>query len=447
MPLFKPYPYQARAVDFIGSHPRCALFLDMGLGKTAITLSAIRLALYDDMTATHVLVVAPKSTAINTWPAEIRKWDQFAGMSFGVAIGTPKHRSQVVADLPDVTVINRENVPWLVGEAGEAWPYDMVVLDESSSFKSRKARRWKVIKKILPFISRMVLLTGTPSPNGLLDLWPQILLLDNGARLGKSLTGYRMRYFSPGAHNGSIVYQWIPKKGAKEEIARRLSDICMSMKAEDYIEVPAITDIDVAVMMESSAAKAYVKFQQELLLPCKDGAEVAATTAAALVNKLLQYTGGHIYDDDGTAHDTTDAKLEALREIVEASTSPVLVFYYFRSEIDSLLTLEGAELFDGSPEVLKRWNSGEIPVLLAHPASMAYGLNMQQGGHVMVWYTLTWNLELYEQAKARLHRQGQTRPVQNYRLICKGTIDEQVCRGLAKKNKVQDTLMQMIKLC
>ena len=293
----------------------------------------------------------------------------------------------------------------------------------------------------------MVLLTGTPSPNGLLDLWPQIWLLDKGARLGKTLTGYKSQYFSPGAHNGAIVYQWFPKKGAKEEIARRLSDICMSMKAEDYIEVPAITDIDVAVEMESSAAKAYVKFQQELLLPCKDGTEVAATTAAALVNKLLQYTGGHIYDDDGMAHDTTDAKFEALREIVEAATSPVLVFYYFRSEIESLLTLEGAELFDGSPAVLKRWNAGEIPVLLAHPASMAYGLNMQEGGHVMVWYTLTWNLELYEQAKARLHRQGQTKPVQNYRLICKGTVDEKVCLGLEKKNKIQDTLMQMIKLC
>lgn len=445
MPTFNPYPYQSRAVDFIADHPRCALFLDMGLGKTAITLAAIRDALFDSLTASRVLVIAPKSTAVNTWPAERCKWTNFWGMRMGVAVGTAKQRHEVIDNPPEVTVINRENVAWLVGKAAGTWPWDMVVLDESSSFKSHRSARWKALRKVLPKIRRMVLLTGTPSPNGLEDLWAQIWLLDRGARLGSTLTQYRTRWFYPGAHNGDVVYQWLPRKGAREEIASKLSDICMSMKAEDYISVPEISDIDVPVAMEPWAAAAYAKFQRDLLLPCRDGAEVAATTAAALVNKLLQYTGGHVYDDAGKAHDTTSVKLDALKEIVEVASSPVLVFYGFRSEIPSLLSIEGAELFDGSPDMLSRWNAGSIPVLLAHPASMAYGLNMQEGGHVMVWYTLTWNLELYEQAKARLHRQGQKRPVMNYRLVCRGTVDEKVCNGLAQKTRIQDTLMAMIK--
>ena len=297
---------------------------------------------------------------------------------------------------------------------------------------------------MLPKFSRMVLLTGTPSPNGLEDLWAQVWLLDQGARLGRTLGAYRQRWFHPGAHSGDVVYEWIPNKGAQAEIASKLADICMSMKAADYISVPAISDIDVPVVLDPKAMAAYNRFQRELLLSVADGQEIMATTAAALVNKLLQYTGGHVYDDDGVAHATTSAKLDALSEIVEAATSPVLVFYGFRSEIPGLMTLKGAELFDGSPAMMERWNAGSIPVLLAHPASMAYGLNMQAGGHVMVWYSLTWNQELYEQAKARLHRQGQKMPVMNYRLVCPGTVDEKVCNSLARKTDIQNLLMSMI---
>lgn len=442
---FNPYPYQSRAIDFIADHPRCALFLDMGLGKTAVTLTAIARALWDDLTVSHALVVAPKSTAVNTWPSEVAKWDGFRDMTLEVAVGTVKHRQAVVDSPCDVTVINRENVPWLVNYAGEAWPYDMVVLDESSSFKNHQSARWKALKKMLPKITRLVLLTGTPSPNGLEDLWAQIYLLDGGKRLGHTLTSFRNRWFYPGARNGDVVYQWIPRRGADKEISVALSDVCMSMKAADYISVPAISDIDVPVVLDPKALAAYNRFQRELLLSVADGQEIMATTAAALVNKLLQYTGGHVYDEDGVAHATTSAKLETLKELLEAADSPVLVFYGFKSEIPSLQSLPGAELFDGSPDMLARWNDGGIPVLLAHPASMAYGLNMQRGGSIMVWYSLTWNLELYEQAKARLHRQGQTRPVRNYRLVCPGTVDERVAASLGKKSKVQDLLMSMIK--
>lgn len=442
---FNPYPYQSRAIDFIAGHPRCALFLDMGLGKTAVTLTAIAQALFDDMTASHVLVIAPKSTAVNTWPSEVAKWDGFDSLTMGVAVGTAAKRKKVLEDLPDITVINRENVPWLVSEVGSDWPYDMVVLDESSSFKNPRSARWKALRRMLPKISRMVLLTGTPSPNGLEDLWAQVWLLDQGARLGRTLGAYRQRWFHPGAHSGDVVYEWLANKGAQAEIASKLADICMSMKAADYISVPAISDIDVPVVLDPKAMAAYNRFQRELLLSVADGQEIMATTAAALVNKLLQYTGGHVYDDDGVAHATTSAKLDALSEIVEAATSPVLVFYGFRSEIPGLMTLKGAELFDGSPAMMERWNVGSIPVLLAHPASMAYGLNMQAGGHVMVWYSLTWNQELYEQAKARLHRQGQKMPVMNYRLVCPGTVDVRVCDSLSRKTNIQNLLMSMIK--
>ena len=449
---FTPHGYQTRAIDFAVEHPYCGLFIDMGLGKSVVTLTAVDALVNDYLDVRRVLVIAPKSVAVNTWGAELRKWDHLGRLTLSVAVGTEAKRLKALAAGSVVTVINRENTQWLVDQyldpgslrMRESWPFDMVVVDESSSFKSHGSRRYEALYRMRPFIRRMVLLTGTPAPNGLMDLWAQIRLLDMGERLGKFIGQYRDAYFKPGARNGAVVYEYIPRQGAGDMIAAKIADICLSMKAEDYIDIPDVVDagLEVAFPMIES----YRQFEKANLVALEDGAEIQAVTAVALTNKLLQFASGAVYDDEHAWHPTSPAKVEALTDIVEAAGEPVLVYYNYKHELERILReIPGAVAFKGEPEILKAWNAGRVPVLLAHPASVAYGLNMQAGGRIIVWFSPTWNLELYQQANARLHRQGQTKPVLLYHLVCPGTMDEVVMKALRQKDNTQEALLRYVR--
>ena len=347
-------------------------------------------------------------------------------------------------------MVNRENVKWLVDYCDldlVRWDFNCVVIDESSSFKNPQSKRYKAIRRMRWKIWRLIELTGTPSPNGLMDLWSQIELLDAGQRLGRTLTMYRTDYFTPGRHNGHVVYEWRPKPGARERIAELISDICLSMKAEDYLEMPDIITAGMDIALTDAEMKAYREFEREQLMEVDD-TEIEAVTAAALANKLLQFSGGAVYDTEHDWHEVGTSKVEALTELVEAAGEPVLVFYAYQHELARLtvaLDEYGPVLFRGEPDILERWNRGEIRVLLCHPASVSFGLNMQQGGHIIVWFTPTWNLEQYLQANARLHRQGQQRPVILYHLVATGTLDERVMSALAGKSTCQEFMMQRIK--
>ena len=447
---YVPHAYQERAVRFIIDHPNCALFLEMGLGKSVITLTAIQQLMEDYLEVNKVLIVAPKSVARNTWPAEVQKWDHLKDLRLSVVMGTAAQRKRALDADADIYVVNRENLAWLVNYCDlelVRWPFNCVVLDESSSFKNPQSRRYKAIRRMRWKIYRMIELTGTPSPNGLMDLWSQIELLDRGERLGRTLTTYRSRYFKPGRHNGHVVYEWKPKVGAREQITDAISDICLSMKADDYLEMPDLITAGTDIVLTPGELRGYKEFERQQLLEI-DETEIEAVTAAALTNKLLQYGGGAVYDNDHDWHEVGRSKLEALEDLVEAAGEPVLVFYAYQHEqIRILETLKDYEpvTFKGEPEILKSWNAGEIRVLLCHPASVAFGLNMQQGGRIIVWYTPTWNLELYQQANARLYRQGQGKPVLLYHLVALGTMDERVMEALSGKSSIQEYLMRRIK--
>lgn len=442
---FTPHAYQTRAIDFIAGHPYCALFMDMGLGKTVATLTAI-----DDMLLAcigKVLVIAPKSVAQNTWSGESEKWDHLMDLKLSIIMGTAKQREKALEAEADIYVINRENVVWLVDrylDSVNRWPFDCVVVDESSSFKNFQSKRFKALWKVRPQIRRMILLTGTPAPNGLMDLWAQIKLLDLGERLGRFIGRYREAYFHPGARSGAVVYDWVPNAGAREKISGKISDICLSMQASDYLEMPAIMDGGMELQLDEM--KEYRRFEKNCLISLDDGADILALTAVSLANKLLQFASGAVYDDEHNWHEVSTTKLGALKDMVEVSTEPILVFYNYQHELERIQKeFPDAVHFSGQPEILKRWNDGKIMLLLCHPASVAYGLNMQQGGHIIVWYSPTWNLELYQQANARLYRQGQQKPVVLYHLICKGTMDDVVMEALRRKDDTQSAIMKHLK--
>ena len=447
--IYTPHAYQSRAVDFIVDHRYCALFVDMGLGKTVVTLTALQQLSDEYLEIDRTLVIAPKSVARNTWPSELSKWDHLSGLSMSLVMGSTAKRLKALEAEADIYVVNRDNVKWLVDYCDrqlKRWPFDTVVVDESSSFKNPQSRRFKALRKMCPWIRRMILLTGTPSPNGLMDLWAQVNLLDYGQRLGRTLTMYRQKYFRPGRNNGHVVYEWIPRAGAREQITEAISDICLSLQAKDYLEMPDLIEAGTVIALDDSEMKGYRKFEKEQLLQV-DEAIIEAVTAAALSNKLLQYAGGAIYDTESEWHEVGTSKLEALSDLLESTDEPVLVFYAYRHEMARIMAAF-ADLapvhFQGEPEILGRWNAGEIRLLLCHPASVAYGLNMQQGGRTIVWYSLTWNLELYQQANARLYRQGQSKPVLLYHLIAKGTLDERVMDALRGKGDCQTALLQRI---
>ena len=444
---YTPHTYQTRLKDFIIANRYAFLTVDMGLGKTVTTLTAIQELIEDYCETDRVLVIAPKSVAENTWTGECAKWDHLAHLRVSVVMGTEAQRIRALTMPADIYVINRDNVQWLV-DSSIGWPFDTVIIDESSSFKNPQARRFKALRKVRPRIRRMILLTGTPSPNGYMDLWAQMWLIDMGKRLGRTLGAFRTRYFKPGRSNGHVVYDWILQPGAGDQISEKIQDVTVSLKAEDWLEVPDLIETDIRIALSPTESKAYRDFERDQLMSL-DGKDIEAVTAAALTNKLLQFTGGAMYDTEHGWHTTNDAKLRALEDIIEtAGEEPVLVFYQFKHELARLQERFKAlqpVTFSGEPDTLKAWNEGKIRLLLCQPASVQYGLNMQNGGHILVWYTPTWNLEQYQQANARLHRQGQERPVLCYRLICEGTIDNRVIAAISTKDSAQESLLAQIR--
>lgn len=442
---FKPHPYQEYAIQRIIKQPSTGLFLDMGLGKTVIALTALCDLSFNPFEPMKVLVIAPKKVAEATWQAEAAKWDHLRWMTFSAVMGTEAQRRAALKVRADVYVINRENVWWLAGELGAGWDFDTVIVDESSSFKNPASKRFKALKRVLPRIRRMVILTGTPAPNGIEDLWSQVYLLDRGERLGRFISHYRERYFdyNPWRH------EHVPKKGAFEAVQAKIADICVSMRAADWLQLPERVVHDVPVALDGEAREVYRRLECEMLLEV-DGEEITAMSAAALTGKLLQLCGGAVYDGEGGAHVVHTAKLEALSELLEGLAGEhALLFYGYRHELPGLGRAMDASglrwrLLKGAADAA-RWNAGEVDVLVAHPASCAYGLNLQAGGRHVVWYTLTWSLELYQQANARLHRQGQEKPVIVHRLLVQGGVDEDVARALEGKADTQDALMACLK--
>ena len=440
---YKAHGYQKKATERILQQKRVGLFLDMGLGKTVITLTAIK-ELIEDFAIWKVLVIAPKRVAEDTWSREHEKWDHLSGLRISKVLGTPAQRMKALKAEADIYVIGRDNVKWLVELMGKSWPFDMVVIDELSSFKNPSAQRFKALRKVIPASDRVVGLTGTPSPNGLMDLWAEIYLLDRGERLGTTISAYREKYFRAGARNGYIVYKWEPYSYSQKEIERKISDICMSMSAEDYLELPERIDNEIKIRLSEKEMKQYNQMERDQLLRIDDET-VVALNAAAVMNKLLQMANGSVYADGGDVVRIHEKKLDALEEIIDTTGEPVLVFYSFRHDLEAIKKRipEAREL--ESSEDIARWNRGEIPVLLCHPASVGYGLNLQDGGHVIVWYGLTWSLELYQQANARLYRQGQQKAVIIHHLIAEGTVDEQVMRALQHKDTSQSALLAALK--
>ncbi|MGX7196745.1 SNF2-related protein [Enterococcus olivae] len=440
------HEYQEYSKDFILDHPYCALLLDMGLGKTLSSLTAIEELINVFGDVENVLVIAPLSVAEKTWSDEIAKWDHLQHLTFSKVLGSQKQRLAALSKKADVYLINRENVEWLVNHYQRRWPFQTVIIDELSSFKSSSAKRFKALRKVRPTMKRVIGLTGTPSPNSLMDLWPQIYLLDQGERLCKTITQYRNKYFVPDQQNGHIVYSWRLRPGAEEAIYKKISDICVSMKAKDYLQLPPRTNNIVSVELDEKDRRKYKELEREYVLEMKD-ADVVASNAATLSNKLLQLSNGAIYDEFGNEWEIHEKKLEALGRIIdEAQGQPVLVFYQYRHDLDRIqATFKQAKKLDVAAGDIDAWNKGKIPVLLAHPQSAGHGLNLQAGGHIIVWFGLTWSLEYYQQANARLDRQGQKEPVIVHHLVTTDTIDEQVIKALENKEVGQEALMAAVK--
>lgn len=446
---FKAHNYQQFAVQHIIDHPYAGLFLDMGLGKTVSTLTAISYLMYEDFEIEKVLVIAPKKVAENTWSNEIQKWDHLKHLTVSKVLGTEKARKEALKAKADIYVINRENVAWIVGLYQTAFPFDMVVLDELSSFKSPKAIRFKALRMVRPLVKRVVGLTGTPAPRGLIDLWSQLYLLDMGERLGKTVTSYREKYFTPGRSNGHVVFDYKLRQDSDNLIYSKISDICISMKAEDYLTLPERIDRTVEIKLPAAIKAKYDEFEKEQVLALEDSEDISAINAAALSNKLLQFANGAVYDAEKSFHEVHKEKLEALEEIVDAANGQsVLVFCSFKHDYERIkkhLKAHKPQLLE-TPEDEQKWNAGKIQMLLAHPASVGYGLNLQEGGNIIVWYGLNWSLELYQQANARLHRQGQLRPVIIHHLVVSGTMDEDVMKSIEGKAECQEALMQAVKV-
>lgn len=448
--MYRPYEYQQVAMDWILNKPRCGLFLDMGLGKTVITLTAVQ-EMIDDCEVSRVLIVAPKKVAETTWSTEAEKWDHLHGLRVVKVLGTEKQRCAALAERADVYVTGRDNFVWLTGKYGGKLPFDMLVIDELTSFKSPKSERFKAMRIAVSGVRRVVGLTGTPAPNGLIDLWAQMYCIDQGERLGKSVTRYREAYFETHRWN-NIIVRCTVRKGCEEIIRAKIADICLSMQARDYLQLPDLLIHTAAVALSDRVKRQYDRFEREKVLEFQqehgdEPANVLANSAAGLMNKLSQFANGAVYDEQGNAHPVHDEKLERLAEIVEAAGSGVLVFYQFKHDAARIMEKLGksssVRMYTGARD-LDDWNAGRIDVLLAHPASTAYGLNMQQGGHYIVWFGTGWNLEYYQQANARLHRQGQRYPVTVYKLICSGTVDERANAALEGKKSVQQGLLDSL---
>lgn len=445
------HKYQWAGIEFAVKHPMCGLFLDLGLGKTVTTLSAINYLMYAELEINTALVIAPKRVAESVWEEEAQNWEHLKHLTFSKIIGNEMKRCAALKKKADIYIISRDNIAWLCAKMGPKLPFDMVVVDELSSFKSYKSQRFKALSKCQPFFKRFVGLTGTPAPNGLIDLWPQIYLMDRGERLGKTVTAYRRLYFTPGRTNGNVVYNYNLLPEADGIIRSRIKDICISMQAQDYLEMPMRTDNFIKLRLTPELQKKYDEFEKEKVLEIykpEEQVEVNAVSAAALSGKLLQYANGAIYDEDRNVHPIHEIKLEALKEIIDdANGQPVLVAWAFQHDRDRIM--EYLKKYNPrqlkTPQDIKDWNDGKVQVMLAHPASAGHGLNLQAGGNIIVWYGVTWSLELYQQFNARLYRQGQQRGVVIHHLIMQGTHDTDVISALRNKDKTQNGLMQCIK--
>ncbi|AVV54888.1 DEAD/DEAH box helicase [Paenibacillus glucanolyticus] len=441
---YNPHKYQTYATNFILKHPIAAVFLEMGLGKSVITLTAIFDLCLDSFEIGKVLVIAPLRVARDTWPAEINKWEHLKGLEFSVAIGTEQERLAALRKPASVYLINRENVDWLVNKSGIPFDYDMVVIDELSSFKSYGAKRFKSLLKVRPRAKRIVGLTGTPSSNGLMDLWAEFRILDMGKRLGRYITHYRNSFFTPDKRNQQIVFSYKPLPGAEDAIYRLISDITISMKSVDFLKMPECVINEVPVYLNDKEQSVYDHFREEMVLEFADE-EIDAMNAAVLSGKLLQMANGAIYDDDKNSHIIHDRKLDALEDLIEgANGKPVLIAYWYNHDLERIKTRFNVREIKTSKDI-KDWNNGDISVAVIHPASAGHGLNLQSGGSTLIWFGLTWSLELYQQTNARLWRQGQNETVVIHHIITKGTIDEDVMRALKRKEKTQSDLINAVK--
>ena len=440
---FKPHDYQNYAIEYIKENPVTAVLLGLGMGKSVISLTAIADLLFDSFEVHKILIIGPLRVARDSWPMEISKWDHLKHLTYAVAVGTLAERKAAIARNADITIINRENVQWLV-ESGN-FGYDMVVVDELSSFKSHTSKRFKALMKVRPKVKRIVGLTGTPSSNGLMDLWAEFRLLDMGERLGKFITRYREAFFMPDKRNGQQVFSYKPRPDAEEEIYRRISDITISMKCTDHLNMPELISTQYEVILSDDERKQYERLKSELVMTVSDG-EITVPNAASLTNKLSQLANGAIYDDAKHIVEFHSRKLDALEDIIEsANGNPLLVAYWFRHDLERIRKRFEVREIKTSQDILD-WNAGKIPVAMIHPASAGHGLNLQSGGSTLVWFGLTWSLELYQQTNARLWRQGQTSgTVVIQHIITKGTIDERILKALSKKELTQNALIDAVK--
>ena len=448
---FVPHKYQLTAINHVINVPKCGLFLDMGLGKTVSTLTAIKELKYNRFQVNKVLIIAPKKVAEGTWSKEKDKWNHTKDFRVSLVLGSQQKRIKALSVNADLYIINRENIPWLVDYLRNDWYFDTVVIDESSSFKNSRSKRFKALKMVLPKINRLIELTGTPSPNGVEDLWAQIYLLDQGTRLEKYITHFRAKYMEPNKRNRSQIFDYKIKDGVYDSIINKISDICISMKSEDYLELPDLSYNEIPVILNDKARRDYDKMERDFVLEL-EGAEdeITAVNAAALSNKLLQISNGAVYDSSGIYTEVHDAKIEAFLELVERlQGKSLLVFYNFQHDRDRIKrALEKSDLVVKELKTTQDeddWNAGKIDILLTHPASAAYGLNLQEGGNHVCWFGLSWNLEHYQQSNKRLHRQGQKEKVIIHHLVTQGTRDEDVMRALDNKAGVQEEIMQSLK--
>lgn len=447
---YEPHNYQTYATNFILEHPVSAILLDMGLGKTAITLTALNNLLFDSFEAHHILVIAPLRVARDTWPAEADKWDNLQNLICSVAVGTEAERKAALMKPADIYIINRENVQWLIEDSGLPFDFDTVVVDELSSFKNHQAKRFRALMKVRPRVKRIIGLTGTPSSNGLMDLWAEFRLLDMGERLGRFIGYYRNNYFMPDKRNGQVVFSYKPLPGAEKRIYDTIADITISMKSTDYLKMPNLISSEYTVRLSDDERKRYDELKCDLVLQLPSG-DITAANAASLSGKLCQMANGAIYTDTGDTITVHDRKLDALEDIIEAAGGkPLLVAYWFKHDLERIskrlnkLHVPFSKL--DTAESISRWNNGELPVALIHPASAGHGLNLQSGGSCIVWFGLTWSLELYQQTNARLWRQGQSaETVVVQHIITKGTIDERILKALSLKDNTQAALIDAVK--
>ena len=448
--IYKPHNYQKYAIEFIKEHPVAAILLDMGMGKTSIVCSALNDLMYDSFEVTKVLIIAPLRVARNTWSDEIEKWDHLKGLRYSIVVGTAAERKKALAADADIFIINRENVPWLIDESGYPFDYDMVVVDELSSFKNWQAKRFKALMKVRPTVKRIVGLTGTPSSNGLMDLFAEFKVLDMGERFGRFISQYRTNYFKPDRMNGPIVYTYKLLPGAEDCIYDKISDITISMKGTDHLEMPELISSEYKVYLDEEEKAKYEALRDELVLQLPGG-EITAANAASLSGKLSQLANGAIYDDDGSVNIFHDKKLDALEDLIEsANGKPVLVAYWFKHDLtritERLNQLGVVYQKLDSDQSIKNWNAGKLQVGLIHPQSAGHGLNLQAGGNIMVWFGITWSLELYQQTVARLWRQGQTeKTVSIIHIVTDGTVDQRILKALEAKDITQSALIDAVK--